>query len=106
MDVNRRINIVLPEVTIQSIDRMVKHGGRSTFIDQAVRNFVGNRDVGDLRARIEETAIRDRDLDSEIAADWSEVDNESWQRLDEHKPARKPITPSAAKSTSRRSNRR
>lgn len=92
MDVNRRINIVLPEVTIQSIDRMVKHGERSRFIDQAVRHFVANRGTEAVRARLEETAVRDRDLDSELAAEWSGVDNESWQQLDEHKPARKPIT--------------
>ena len=103
---NRRINIVLPEVTIRTIDRMAKRGERSRFINHAVQHFVANRSVEALRARLEETTIRDRDLERETAADWSAVDNESWQHLDEYMPAGTPNSPSAVKSSSRRSNRR
>ncbi len=103
---NRRINIVLPEGTIRTIDRMVKPGERSRFINNAVQHFVANRSSEALRARLEETTIRDRDLERETAAEWAAVDYESWQRIDEPEPARKPITPSGAKSTSQRSNRR
>jgi hypothetical protein len=35
---SRHINIILPDVTIQTIDRMAKPGERSRFIDQAVRH--------------------------------------------------------------------
>ncbi|MGA2269194.1 MAG: hypothetical protein ABSH44_12065 [Bryobacteraceae bacterium] len=42
-----------------------------------------------LRAQLERTAVRDRDLDREIAADWFAVDREMWQRLDRSKKAGK-----------------
>ena len=35
-----------------------------------------------LRARLERTIVRDRDLDREIAADWCAVGRETWEPLD------------------------
>jgi CopG family transcriptional regulator / antitoxin EndoAI len=87
---SKRINIVLPEGTLRTIDRMVKPGGRSRFINQAVEHFVAHQSVDALRTRLELAAIRDRDLDREVAADWFEVDNEAWQRLDTGDLQRKP----------------
>ena len=57
-----------------------------------------------LRAQLERAALRDQDLDREIAADWFAADEQAWQLLEtqEHK---KPATPGAEKSTSRRSTR-
>jgi hypothetical protein len=40
---SKRINIVLPEATIQTIDRMAKPGQRSRFINHAVQHYVQNR---------------------------------------------------------------
>ena len=102
MSARKRINIVLPEATIRTIDRMAVPGQRSRFIDQAVRHYVANRSVEALRARLEQTAVRDRDLDREIAADWVAVDREIWQRLDRKESA----TRGAERSTSSRSTRR
>ena len=102
---SKRINIVLPETTIQTIDRIVKPGQRSRFINQAVDHYVANRSAEALRAKLERAAIRDRDLDREVAADWFAVDQESWQRLDKPKGRRNRTTPGAEKSTSRRSTR-
>jgi CopG family transcriptional regulator/antitoxin EndoAI len=101
---NKRINIVLPEATIQTIDRMARPGERSRFINQAVRHFVMHQSTEALRTRLERATVRDRDLDSEIAADWSAVDGEAWQRLDieERKTTN---TRGVAKSTSRPSTR-
>ena len=103
---SKRINIVLPEATIQTIDRMAKPGERSRFIDRAVQHYVSHRSAEAIRARLERAAVRDQDLDREVAADWFAVDNESWQQLDESKPRRKPATRSGEISTSRRSIRR
>ena len=103
---SKRINIVLPEITIQTINRMAKPGQRSRFINQAVQHFVANRSNEALRAQLERTAVRDRDLDREVAADWFAVDQESWQQLDTPEQRRKPATRSGEKSTLRRSTRR
>ena len=63
----KRINIVLPEATVSTIDRLVKPGERSRFIDLAVQHYVSHRSAEALRNQMEQTAIRDRDLDVEIA---------------------------------------
>ena len=101
---SKRINIVLPTATIQTIDRMAKPGMRSKFINTAVQHYVANRSTEALRGQLERTAVRDQDLDREITEDWFAVDQEAWQRLDTPKQAK--ATPNAAKSTSRRSTRR
>src|SRR5216683_4042816 len=102
---SKRINIVLPEATVQTIDRMAKPGQRSRFINQAVQHFVANRSSEALRVQLERAAVRDRDLDREVANDWFAVDQESWQRLDKPKSQQNPATHGGAKSTSRRSTR-
>jgi CopG family transcriptional regulator/antitoxin EndoAI len=66
---SKRISVILPEATIKIIDRMTKNGDRSRFIDDAVRYYVANRSVEALRAQLERSAVGDRDLDREIAAD-------------------------------------
>ena len=38
----KRINISLPEETLELIDRVTEHGDRSRFIDEAVRHNPGN----------------------------------------------------------------
>jgi CopG family transcriptional regulator/antitoxin EndoAI len=95
---NRRINIVLPEVTVRKLDRVAKPGERSRFIDKAVRHYIAYESAASLRARMEHAAARDRDLDREIAQDWSAVDQDAWTKLDDPQ--------GAATSSSRRSTRR
>jgi hypothetical protein len=102
---NKRINIVLPQGTLRTIDRMVKPGGRSRFINQAVVHFVTHQSVEALRSQLERAAIRDRDLDRGVASDWLGVDTEAWHNLDIQEPERKPAGRGVAKSTSRRSTR-
>ena len=102
----KRINIVLPEATVQTIDRMTRPGQRSRFIDQAVRHYVANQSIEALRARLERAAVRDQDLDREVAADWFAVDHETWRQLDGVTPRRKPAARGGEKSTSRRLTRR
>ena len=69
-----RINIVLPESRVREIDRLVKPGERSRFIDRAVQHYIATRSPNALESRLAETAERDRDLDREVANDWFSVD--------------------------------
>jgi CopG family transcriptional regulator/antitoxin EndoAI len=103
---SKRINIVLPEATVQTIDRMTRFGQRSRFINQAVQHYVANRSNEALRAQLERAAARDRDLDSEVAKEWFAADHETWKQLDETKLHRRPATRDVGRSTSRRSTRR
>ena len=74
---SKRIHIVLPEATVQTIDRMARPGQRSRFINTAVQHYVANRSVEAPRAQLERAAVRD--LDREVAQDWFAVDHETWK---------------------------
>ena len=74
---SKRINVVRPETTIRTIDRMARPDERSRFINQAVKHFVTHQSTEAIRMRLEQAAIRDRDLDCEIASDWFAVDKEA-----------------------------
>ena|SRR5271167_305081 len=103
---NKRLNIVLPETTVRSIARLAKPGERSRFIDRAVRHYVATQSTEALKAQLQQTAVRDRDLDREVAEEWSAVDQEIWQQPDQAEKHRKLAFQSGGRSSSRRSTRR
>jgi hypothetical protein len=102
---SKRINIILPETTLRAISKIAKPGDRSKFIDRAVQHYIATQSVEALRSRLEQAAIRDRDIDRKIAGEWQHVDQQIWQRLDKTEDQRKPSTRSAGRSTSHRSIR-
>ena len=98
----KRINVILPNSVVSTLDRLVKPGERSRFIDRAIQHYVATRSVLGLREQLKLSAIRDRDIDKEFAADWAAVDTEPW-----HIEERKERTGrTAVRSTSRVSTRR
>jgi CopG family transcriptional regulator/antitoxin EndoAI len=101
----QRINVILPEATVLTIDRLARPGQRSRFIDRAVQHYVATASAEALQGRLKQAALRDHDLDLEIAGDWFAVDQEQWQKLDEQE--RRPATGGRkeAKFTSRHSTR-
>jgi hypothetical protein len=101
-----RINVILPETTVRTIDRLSRPGQRSRFIDRAVWHYVTTASPEALQERLKQAAIRDHDLDLEIASDWFAVDQEQWQKLDKPEKPRAQAGPKEAKCTSRRSTRR
>jgi len=101
-----RINIVLPEDTLRVIDGLAPRGQRSRFIQRAVEHYVAAASPEAMRERLAAAALRDRDLDLEIARDWSAVGREQWQPEAARKRKSKPASQSGAKSTLRRSTRR
>ena len=105
VDVAKRINIILDESTISTIDRLSRPGERSRFIERAVQHYVATASAEALQERLKKAAIRDHDLDLTIADDWADVDLEQWQNLDSQENRRPALGPGAAKSTSRRSTR-
>ena len=100
----KRINVILPEATIRTIDRLAKPGERSRLIDKAIQYYAATRSAEAVREQLKQAALRDRDLDQEIAEDWAAVDRESWQHAD-HEPKRTASGRNAGKSTSRHSTR-
>ena len=105
----QRINVILPEATVLTIDRLARPGQRSRFIDRAVQHYVATASAEALRGRLKQAALRDHDLDLEIAGDWFAVDQEQWQKLDEQERRQATVQATVgrkeAKFTSRHSTR-
>ena len=102
----KRINVILQEATVRTIDRLSRPGQRSRFIERAVHHYVTTASPEALEERLRQAALRDHDLDREIASDWFAVDQEQWQKLENQENRRAPSGREEAKSTSRRSTRR
>jgi CopG family transcriptional regulator / antitoxin EndoAI len=102
---NKRLNIMLPEATLEILDRVAAKGDRSRFISQAVLHYVQSQSANNLRERLKQGALANAKLDLEIAKEWFPAENEAWQKLDQEERVQKPGR-GAVKSTSRRSTRR
>lgn len=74
----RRINITLPDETIQLIDRIAEKGDRSRFIDQAVRCYIRETGRSNVRKLLKEAAIRYADADRQLAEEWFPLEEEAW----------------------------
>ena len=101
----KRINVILQEATVRTIDRLSRPGQRSRFIERAVQYYVTTASPEALEERLRQAALRDHDLDREIASDWFAVDQEQWQKLETQENRHAPSGREEAKSTSRRSTR-
>lgn len=74
----KRINISLPEETIELIDRVTEHGNRSRLIDEAVRHYIQESGRANLRKRLKEGAIRRAARDLRVTEEWFTIDEEVW----------------------------
>lgn len=95
----KRINVILQDETIKTVERSAKPGEHSRFIDRAVRYYAAMHSSATLHERLRSAALRDRDLAEEIAHDWFAVDNETWQPRGRNAPGNR-STRNAEKSTS------
>jgi len=77
---------------------MTQAGQRSHFIQRAVQHCVATTGLEAMQERLKQTALRDRDLDLEIANDWLAVDQQPRHRLDNEEKAPQPVSRHAAKS--------
>lgn len=77
---HRRINITLPEETVDWLDRVAHRGERSHLIDQAIRHFGESLGRAQLRKRLKESALRRGELYRSLAEEWFNLDEEAWAR--------------------------
>ena len=75
-----RINITLPQETVQLIDRVTERGDRSRLIDEAVRDYVSRRSQLHLKKRVQEGALKRAQRDLDLAQEWLFLDEEAWQK--------------------------
>ena len=73
----RRLNISLPERTVELIDRIAGKGQRSALIDRAVLRFVQQESRASIRAQLAAGA-RDRAArDLQLAEEWFPIETTS-----------------------------
>ena len=77
---HRRVNITLSEETVDLIDRVVKKGDRSRFIDEAIRQHVRELGSKKLRRRLKEGALKRAKRDLNLAEEWFALEEEAWQK--------------------------
>ncbi|MBZ5578278.1 MAG: hypothetical protein LAP40_17075 [Acidobacteriia bacterium] len=78
----RRINVVLSDATVRTLDRLSRPGQPSRLIEHAVQHYLMTNSPRALGKRLKAAALRDRDLDLEIAGAWAAVHQEQWQRFE------------------------
>ena len=74
----KRVNITLPDETLELIDRVMEHGDRRRFIDEAVRHYIADIGRANLRKRLKEGAVQRAERDLHLAEGWLTVDEEVW----------------------------
>ena len=77
-DTQRRINITLPDQTLQQIDRATDHGNRSRLIDAAVNFYLGHQKRANLHNELHEGAVVRAKRDLECAIELFTM-TESWE---------------------------
>ena len=77
---HRRINITLPEKTLNLMDRVSKKGDRSRFIDEAIKRYI--REVGraKIREQLKAAYLEGAERDRELAEEWFFLEEEAWQK--------------------------
>lgn len=74
---HKRINVTLRQETVRLVDRITDRGERSRFIDEAVRQYVRGKSLGNLRKKLREGAHAMRDRDLNLAEDWFILEEEA-----------------------------
>lgn len=77
---HKRLNITLPESTVEMIESVAGKGSRSSLIDSAVRLYVKNLKETSLTQQLKEGAIARAERDLQMANEWSRLEDEVWQK--------------------------
>jgi len=74
----KRLNIILPEETVQLMDRVTVKGDRSRLIDRAVKHYIHSVGRKNLRRRLKEGAEERAERDLAVAEEWFAIDEDVW----------------------------
>jgi CopG family transcriptional regulator/antitoxin EndoAI len=76
----RRLNITLPDKTLKMLDQFAPKADRSSFIDEAIQNYIAQIQKQRLREQLKEGAIRHAERDLALVDDWFALEEKSWQQ--------------------------
>ena len=79
-NVHKRLNITLPESTVALLETVADKGGRSVFIDTAIKSYIKQTKQENLRESLKTGAIARSQRDLSLAEEWFDVEEESWQK--------------------------
>ena len=74
----KRINVTLPEETVELMDRVTKKGDRSRLINRAVTRYVSDIGRENLREALKQEAIAHAAEDLALAEEWFPTDADEW----------------------------
>jgi len=74
----QRINITLPESTVEMLDKIAEKGARSTFIDLAIRNQIRSARKQKLREELKAGAVANAERDLAMVREWEQIEDETW----------------------------
>jgi CopG family transcriptional regulator/antitoxin EndoAI len=78
-NMNKRLNITLPEQTVRLMDRVAGKGQRSSLIDRAVRRYVKEETRANLRKQLAEGYEANAAEDLQLAEDWFPLEEQASQ---------------------------
>ncbi|BAU05456.1 hypothetical protein NIES592_17545 [Fischerella major NIES-592] len=76
----RRINVTLPDKTLELLDQFAPKGDRSRFTDEAIQNYIAQIHRDRLQQQLKEGAIRRAERDRNLAEDWFALEEQAWQQ--------------------------
>ncbi|MCP4352515.1 MAG: hypothetical protein GY795_44215 [Desulfobacterales bacterium] len=74
----QKINITLPEQTVNLIEQMTTERNISQFIDEAVKYYIEQVGKISLREQLKNGAIKRAERDLKLSQEWNELEEESW----------------------------
>jgi len=77
---HKRVNVTLPADSLRLLDRVAAKGERSGFIDRAVRFYVKEAGIANLKKQLHLGAIVRASRDLAVAEEWFPVDEGVWQK--------------------------
>lgn len=78
--IHTRVNITLPKDTLRLLDRVTQKGGRSGFVDQAVRFYIKETGRANLKKQLRIGALARASRDANLAEEWFHIDEEVWPK--------------------------
>lgn len=72
--IRKRVNVSLPQATIQLLDRVAEPGSRSAFVDRAVHFYVRTVGQANLKEKLRQGATNNARRDLTLAEEWFAID--------------------------------
>lgn len=73
-----RLNITLPQKTINLLERAAPKGSRSRFIADAIENYLNSMGRNNIRALLKDGALRRAERDQQLTEEWFLIDEKTW----------------------------